>query len=580
MSNIRILPENVANQIAAGEVIERPASVVRELLDNSIDAGADRINIRIEEGGRKLIRLQDNGGGMDRDDMLLSLERHATSKISSVSDIFSIKTLGFRGEALPSICSVSRIEITSRTPESLSGYRLRAHGGEFLTIDEVGAPAGTTIEVRDLYYNTPARRKFLKSGNTEAGHIIDTVSRVALPFTGLQLRLDDTGGKTLLNLPASESELNRLSALFGRNVALALIDTHFEENGFEVRAYLSPPDHGRGRGDRIYIYVNNRNIRDRVLIKAVMDGYGRRLMKGRYPQVALFIKTDPSLVDVNVHPAKQEVRFDNAQFVYKTVMVGIDRALKDQINPFSFENAIIPEKEPVKYDGPGKGAAEVKEPAWEFVTVPAETAEPVKKEAGRQEPLIREKPRLIGSLKDTYLLFQVKDGLLMIDQHAAHERIVYETLKKKYRSSRVECQPFLIPVNIEMSPGEGRVLETKLDQVSQLGFDIEHFGGSSFILRSVPAMLVNTNWEIFLRDLIPVLEHTSDLSDDSSMDEILTVIACHGAVRAGHRMSEKEADYMMEQLEELDLPTNCPHGRPVYKKFTYYEIERMFKRIT
>jgi DNA mismatch repair protein MutL len=580
MSNIRILPENVANQIAAGEVIERPASVVRELLDNSIDAGADRVNIKIEEGGKRLIRLHDNGSGMDRDDMLLALERHATSKISTVSDIFSIRTLGFRGEALPSICSVSKMEITSRTSDQLTAHRLKAQGGEFITIDEVGAPAGTTIEVRDLYYNTPARRKFLKADKTETGHIIDTISRIALPFTGLQLRLDDTRGKTLLNLPASENELNRLTALFGRDVSLSLIDTYFEANGFEIKAYLSPPDYSRARGDRIYIYVNNRNIRDKLVIRAIMEGYGQRLMKGRYPQVALFIKADPMLVDINVHPAKQEVRFDKGQFVYRAILSGIDKALKDQLNPFSFETSTVSKN---RYAGEISLDKEIKEaakPEWEYSIEPSETKELVDKSIIEQEHLIKERPRIIGSLKDTYLLFQDGNGLLMIDQHAAHERIVYETLKKKYHASKVECQHFLIPVSLELSIKEGRILEEKLDQLSHLGFDIEHFGGNSFILRSVPAILVNTDWESFLKDLIPVLEDTDDILNDVSMDKILTVIACHGAVRAGHRLSEREMALMMDQLTDLELPTNCPHGRPVFKKFTYSEIERMFKRIT
>jgi len=328
MGNIRILPEKVANQIAAGEVIERPASVVRELLDNSIDAGADRLNIQIEEGGKRLIRLRDNGSGMDKDDMLLALERHATSKITTVSDLFSIKTLGFRGEALPSICSVSRIEITSRPADRLTGYRLKASGGEMKSIDETGAPAGTTVEVRDIYFNTPARRKFLRADRTETGHIIDTLSRIILPFTNIHMRLDDAG-KTLLNLPASENELNRLSVLFGRDVAVSLIDTYRERNGIKITAYLAPPDFSRTRGDRIYIYINNRNIRDKLVTRSIMEGYGQRLMKGRYPQVVVFVDIDPSLVDVNVHPAKQEVRFHESRMVYQAVSSTIEKDKTD-----------------------------------------------------------------------------------------------------------------------------------------------------------------------------------------------------------------------------------------------------------
>lgn len=579
MNNIRILPENVANQIAAGEVIERPASVVRELLDNSIDAGADRINIKIGDGGKSLIRIQDNGAGMERDDLLIAMERHATSKISTVEDIFSIKTLGFRGEALPSISSVSRMEITSRPHDQLSAHRLKTEGGDFKSIDEVGAPAGTTIEVRDLYYNTPARRKFLRNGSTETGHIIDTVSRIALPFTALQLRLDDISGKTLLNLPSSENQLNRLTALFGKEVSVSLVDTSFEENGMEVTAYLSLPENSRGRGDRIYVYVNNRNVRDKLITKAIMDGYGQRLMRGRYPQVALFIKTDPALVDVNVHPAKQEVRFDNGQAVYRLIRPGIDRALRDQATPFSVNSSPEAENRHFAESMPAKERPDLAEPAWEYSEGLFEPEKPEKTFFQEQKSFVREIPQIIGRLRDTYLLFEDREGLLMIDQHAAHERIVYETLKKRYRDASVEEQPFLIPVNIELSSGETHILKEKLEHMKQLGFEIDHFGGNSFLLRSVPAMLVNTDWVSFLRDLIPVLDKTENIWSDASIDSILMVMACHGAIRAGYRMSDREISAMMEQLADLDLPTNCPHGRPVYRKITFSEVERMFKRI-
>lgn len=598
MRSIKVLPENVANQIAAGEVIERPASVVRELIDNSIDAGADKISIRIEEGGKRLIRVNDNGMGMDREDMLLSIERHATSKIQSISDIFAINTLGFRGEALPSICSVSKVEMTSRIPDEISACRVRISGGVIESVDEAGAPAGTTVEVRDLYFNTPARKKFLKSDQTETGHIVDTVSRIALPFTKIQIQVKDTGsGRTLLNLPSSESELNRLSALFGKDIAVSLLDAYFEQDGLKIRAYLSPPESERARGDRIYVYVNNRNVRDKLVLGAITRGYGQRLMKGRYPQVALFMDIDPALVDVNVHPAKQEVRFEESGFIYKSISSAIARALGDQLNPFSMgipekrkENSVIPDTGKPVFSDKEKPSV----PAWEYsankeFTPPAVKEErenykkisntPEVKIIPEQKILLRETPQIIGRLKNTYLLLQDKDGLLMIDQHAAHERIVYETLKNKYSGSRVESQSFLLPVNLELSLKDAGILEKKVDQLLKLGFEIENFGGTSFLIRSVPAALINSDWEEFLSDLIPVLEEEDDLTTDKAMDKLLTVMACHGAIRAGHRMSDTEIAEMIEQLEKLDLPTNCPHGRPVFRKFSYREIEKMFKRI-
>ena len=573
MGKIRILSEKVANQIAAGEVIERPASVVRELLDNSIDAGADRLNIQIEEGGKRLIRLRDNGSGMDKDDMLLALERHATSKISNMSDLFSIKTLGFRGEALPSICSVSRIEITSRPAEQLTGYRLKASGGEMKSIDETGAPAGTTVEVRDIYFNTPARRKFLRADRTETGHIIDTLSRIILPFTNIHLRLDDAG-KTLLNLPASENELNRLSVLFGRDVAVSLIDTYRERNGVKIRAYLAPPDFSRSRSDRIYIYINNRNIRDKLVTRSVMEGYGQRLMKGRYPQVVVFLDIDPTLVDINVHPAKQEVRFHQSRMVYQALSSTIERALTDQFKSFSYEG----HKRPEVIEDKVFSQVKVSEPAWEYSVVDEKgSTDPEIKV--QQKPLLKKIPQIIGQLKDTYLLFQSEDGLLLVDQHAAHERILYERLKKNYFSSGIESQAFLIPMSLELSLKEGRILIEKIDQMSALGFELEHFGGNTFLVRSVPSVLANVELESFLLDLIPVLEEEEHLTSEKAMDRLITVMACHGAIRAGQRMSHREMELLLEQLEEMDLPTNCPHGRPIFRKFSYYEIEKMFKRV-
>ena len=574
MGKIRILSEQVANQIAAGEVIDRPASVVRELLDNSIDAGADRIDVKIEEGGKRLIRLRDNGSGMDKEDMLLALERHATSKITTFSELFSIKTLGFRGEALPSICSVSRVEIISRPADQLIGYRVKASGGVIESIDETGCPVGTIIEARDLYFNTPARRKFLKSERTETGQIIDTLSRIILPFTHIHVRVDDSE-KTLLNLPASDNELNRLSVLFGRDVAISLTDTCREVEGIKIRSYMASPDLSRNRGDRIYIYINNRNIRDKLAIRAIMEAYGQRLMKGRYPQVVVFLEIDPSSVDVNVHPAKQEVRFHQGHSVYMAISSTIEKALRDQFSSHPYAGYQMSAATTVtKYTS----RARMAEPTWEYHGGEKGEIKDKKIEI-TQAPLLKELPQIIGQLKDTYLLFQGRDGLLLVDQHAAHERILYETLKKNYLASKVERQTFLIPIRLELSLKEGGILLEKIEEMAALGFELEHFGGSTFLLRSVPSILVNVEWQAFLMDLIPILGEEELLVNERAMDRLLTVMACHGAIKAGQKMSHREINMLIEQLDEMDLPTNCPHGRPVFRKFSYYEIEKMFKRV-
>jgi DNA mismatch repair protein MutL len=570
MGLIRILSEKVASQIAAGEVVERPASVVRELIDNSIDAGATRTLVKIENGGRNLIRVTDNGAGMDRDDLLLCVERHATSKISDLADLFSVRTLGFRGEAVPSIAAVSRMVITSRTLDNLGGFRLTLQGGKMKGIEETGAPVGTTVEVKDLFFNTPARKKFLRSAATETDHIVDTLSRIALPFTTLSFRLDDRD-KTLLSLPSVDSDVSRLSALFGHEVAGSIIPLEKELHGLRLSGYLSPPEWDRARGDHLFVYVNRRSVRERLLTHAVIEGYGSRLMKGRYPYAVIFIQIDPSLVDVNVHPAKQEVRFHQNRLIHESVKTAVDESLRQKAAAlFQVPRSSI--------ERPGEKAGQIAEPIGEYavhqaVAVVFRAPEP-------QVPLmIRERPVVLGQLKETYILCETKEGLLLVDQHAAHERRVYEKLKRSYESASLECQPFLIPVSVEFSPSESRTILKKMGNLSALGITLDHFGGGTFMVRSVPNILVDVHWESFLRELIPVLEEEETVKADQLVDRLLALMACHGAIRAGQRLSKEEMVSLVEQLDEVEVPTNCPHGRPVFKRLSFYEIEKMFRRV-
>jgi DNA mismatch repair protein MutL len=570
MGLIRILSERVASQIAAGEVVERPASVVRELIDNSIDAGATRILIKIENGGKNLIRVADNGAGMDRDDLLLCAERHATSKISELSDLFSVRTLGFRGEAVPSIAAVSRMVITSRTLDQLAGFRLKLEGGKIKQIEETGAPVGTTVEVNDLFFNTPARKKFLRSAVTETDHIVDTLSRIALPFTALSFRLDDRD-KTLLSLPSADSEVSRLSALFGHEVAGSMIPMEQEVHGLRLSGYLSPPEWDRARGDHLFVYVNRRNVRERLLTHAVIEGYGSRLMKGRYPYAVIFIQIDPSLVDVNVHPAKQEVRFHQNRLVHEAVRAVVDESLRQKA-------AALFQVPAPSTESMGERGGRIAEPIGEYAAYPAEAT--ISRPPEPQVPLmIKESPVVLGQLKETYILCETKEGLLLVDQHAAHERRVYEKLKKSYENSSLECQPFLIPPRVEFSPSESRTILKKMGELSELGITLEHFGGGTFMVRSVPNILVDVQWESFLRELIPVLEEQGAVKGDQVVDRLLALMACHGAIRAGQRLSKEEMVSLVEQLDEVEVPTNCPHGRPVFKKVSFYEIEKMFRRV-
>jgi len=585
MNLIRILPENVASQIAAGEVIDRPASVARELIDNSIDAGADRVIVRIERGGKGLIRVSDNGAGMSRDDLLLCIERHATSKIESAADLYSVKSLGFRGEAIPSIASVSRMRITTRPRDQLEGNRLKISGGKLTAIDETGAPAGTTVEVGDLFYNLPARRKFLRSTRTEMDHITDTLSRSVLPFPGISFKLEDSG-KTILNFPATEKIRTRLFALMGRKVAEAMIESEAGHPDIMLRVHLGPPELNRSRGDRLFVYVNGRNIRDRLITKAIMEGYGQRLMKGRYPQVAIFMEIEPANVDVNVHPTKQEVKFHNSATVFQHIVSTLEKALSRTSHAFfgrnTQEDRICPINDDVK-----NPSALISEPGSDYHRqhsipyTPVDTAAHDHAAAatqGHEPSLVRESPEVIGQLGNTYILCQVKDGFLMVDQHAAHERIVYETLKSSYDTSHPEIQALLLPHKLELSAKETRTALNKAERLSRMGIELEHFGGNTFILRSYPAILKDVQWDSFISELMAGLEE-GEPEDESVLDGLLTVMACHGAVRAGYHMTHEEMVDLLRQLEEMDLPTNCPHGRPVFKHFSYHEIEKMFKRV-
>lgn len=572
MNIIRVLREEVASQIAAGEVVERPASVVRELIDNSIDAGADRINVSIERGGRDLIKVSDNGVGMSRDDLLLSVERHATSKIETASDLFSVKSFGFRGEALPSIASVSRMTIVSRVHDQVLGHKLLINAGKLVKVEETGAPPGTSVEVRSLFFNLPARRKFLRSTNTEAGHITDAFGRAALPFPSIGFKLQDKR-KTVLHLPASDKQLNRLTALMGRKVAMSMERGEEDRDSLYTSVYLAPSDFARSRGDRLFVYVNGRYIRDRLITKAVIEGYGQRLMKGQYPQAVLFIKIDPSLVDVNVHPTKQEIRFHEGKHLFQAVASLVDRTLSQSRHRLSFP----PPREGHQPPLPWEEAAFVREPIRDYSLI-RQGVEITSPEAECEKVCATGKLHIIGQLLNTYILCQIEDGLLMIDQHAAHERIVYDHLIKGLKNSQVEVQGLLVPYELELTGSEKNTALEKREDLLRLGLDVEHFGGNTFILRSHPALLKNVLWDSFVPELLAKIDEKG-VSEEELLENVAALIACHGAIRAGLRMRQEEMILLLDQLTEIDLPSNCPHGRPVYIQMTAQEIEKMFKRV-
>ena len=574
MNIIRILPEKVASQIAAGEIIERPASIVRELIDNSIDAKADRISVKIERGGKGLIKITDNGIGMGRDDLLLCLERHATSKIRTASDLMKVTSFGFRGEAIPSMAAVSRMQITSLPQKELLGSRVRISGGKLLTIEEVGAPPGTIVEIKDLFFNIPARRKFLKTPRTEMNHIVDTVLRAAMPFPNISFRLEE-GNKGILHLPASPNPRLRLSHLMGKTTGQSILSGESQQKDLHIAIHVAPAEFARKRADRLFVYVNGRNIRDRFVTKAILEGYGQRLMKGRYPPALVFITIAPAQIDVNVHPTKQEIKFQNGRQVFRAIAAVVHKTLapagrvfSDTSKPYKNQNT----------QEPTPPAPAIFERAETYGPPLTQKPRPIPKETLLQVTETR-MPQIIGQLGNMYILCQMEDGLLIVDQHAAHERIVYETLKKSLLSAKIEIQNLLIPDEMEFSLKEKGILLEKGQVLADFGIELDHFGGNTFLLRAVPALLKNVNWQTLISEFISKLEESGAPDGAHIMDEAVKIMACHGAIRAGQHLTLTEMSNLMHQLNNMDLPTNCPHGRPIFQNFTYFEMNKMFKRI-
>ncbi len=631
MAPIRILPDILSNQIAAGEVVARPASVVKELVENSIDAGAQRIRVDIEDGGKRLIRVSDDGEGLSRDQALLAIERYATSKIFTREDLFSISTFGFRGEALPSIASVSRFCLVSRLHDKNTGTRIDISGGKLTSVSDAGAPPGTMIEVKTLFFNTPARRKFLKSRNTEGGHIADTLSGMALgsPHIGFTLSADNRLAK---NFPVNQDLVSRSRVVLGQDAGQSLYPIQGEQGGIKVAGTCTHPSVTRATAHRIYLFVNQRLVYDRGLVGAVFRGYKGRVMKGRFPMGTVYVTLPFDQVDVNVHPSKREIKFLNPGPVYDLVTACVESAMtKAQKDIFQYTlnhpardaNALASENEPVKEpayspsltaspDTGTRGAApeapflEKKVDFSHRFSYPPAKVEQAVIEWGRSETENRRpetgdrKPdesfeewgrakdservgreqdiRVVGQVMNTYILAERQGCLIMVDQHAAHERIVYETLKKRHQTLEVQSQNLLVPEILELGHREADRLEGILADLSDLGLEIESFGGTSFAVRSVPALVEQKD----IKKLI--LEIVDSLSDGAPsvsgwLEECLISMSCHRAVRANKPMHAGEMAQLLTDLFGCENPFHCPHGRPTMISFDSHHMEKMFKRL-
>ncbi|MFA5517274.1 MAG: DNA mismatch repair endonuclease MutL [Desulfuromonadales bacterium] len=594
-SHIRILPEEICNKIAAGEVVERPSSVVKELLENSLDAGAGEVRVDIRAGGRRLIRIVDDGEGMSRDDLFLALERHATSKLSSDEDLFRLRTLGFRGEALPSIASVSRLTLRSCPANSLEGFEIQSEGGVVKHAGVTGMARGTCIEASDLFFNTPARRKFLRRDETEFGHIADVVTKLALAHPEVHFRLEHNG-KTIFDAFRQGTLAARVADLLGRPLLRDLLPLDISDGGLRLHGMISTPETNRSGTGAIYTFINGRYIRDRVVQHALLDGYRSVLEKGRYPVAILFLEMPPEEVDVNVHPTKHEVRFREQGRVHSFLSGAVRQCLKpvawlEEAHPVAPEPTTAPPAPqstapimPASAVNPYRhGVQEAMESygrRMPTVAAPASFFSPHKATPAEAENSgFFGRLTLLGQYRRSYLLCQDGDDLVLIDQHAAHERIGFERLKKEYRDGVLERQALLFPAVIEFDYRESALLKENLAELARLGFELEPFGGRSLALKTIPRLLGEIDSERLLREVAEELAAVGKSSAvESAIEKVLAVIACHGAIRANRSLSPPEISSLLDALDQVDFKISCPHGRPVMKRLSIGEIERMFRR--
>ena len=584
---IRRLPEALANQIAAGEVVERPASAVKELVENSIDAGADRVDILLENGGSRLIAVTDNGGGMSHDELALAVERHATSKLPD-ENLVNIRTLGFRGEALPSIASVARVRIASRASGSADAYALDVDAGRMGAPVPAALNSGTRVEVHDLFHATPARLKFLKTPRTELNYAMDTVKRLAMAHPSIAFSMADESRAKFRFEPArgEESRLDRLSEVMGREFADNAVVVDVERDGVRVSGFAGIPTLNRGNSRAQYLFVNGRPVLDRQLTGAIRAAYQDFLARDRHPMVALFLEVPPEFVDVNVHPAKAEVRFRNAALVRGLVIGGVRRALEAGGHRTSTTVAAgalesfypggrpgIPRPAPDLLDTGAGG--EVREPSvLPGVAIPSAPT-PGEGNSTTEYPLGVAR----AQLHETYIVAQTALGLVIVDQHAAHERLVYERMKKLLSSGGVRRQGLLLPEVVELEEESVDRLCEKSHEFEELGLVLEKFGPGAVIVREVPAMLGRVDTAGLVKDLADeLIEHGEGLVLKDRLEEVCSTMACHGSVRAGRRLSQEEMNTLLRDMEATPHSGQCNHGRPTYVALDLADIERLFGR--
>jgi DNA mismatch repair protein MutL len=597
MPRIQQLPPNVVTKIAAGEVIERPASVVKELLENSIDAGARRLEIDLEQGGAQLIRVVDDGCGIAAADLPLAFASHATSKLRDADDLFRIGTLGFRGEALASIGGVARVTLQSRPPESADGAELTCHGGELSAVRPWNGSPGTRIEVRHLFYNTPVRRKFLRTTATEIGHVCEAVTRLGLAVPGLHLVLRHNG-KLVYEVPATAGLLDRITLFFGSEVANSLYQLESGQGPVRLRGYAADPACERGNAKLQYLFVNGRWVRDRSLGHALQEAYRGLLMTGRYAVAFLFLELPADAVDVNVHPTKAEVRFRDGQALYHLVLAAVrDRLRQANLTPrlqAPKDDGMTGRRDdgmtaaPAPWDLPPAPPVAPPTPAAAPESVTQGVMPPPHPEVPPEPPVIPSSrhPVIPSStptaiqLHDAYLVVETPEGMLVIDQHALHERILFEQLRRRVQAGQLERQRLLIPEPVDLPAEQAARVLAERDALAELGIEVEDFGGGTVLVCSYPAVLSRVAPATVFRGVVDrLVAKDRPPSRDVLLNDLLASMACRAAVKAGDRLTPEEIAALLAQRDLADNTHHCPHGRPTSLLFSRQELDRQFRRV-
>ena len=592
MPNIRLLPDILINQIAAGEVVERPSSVVKELVENALDAGARRIDIDLEEGGIRLIRIRDDGLGMAPADLALAVSRHATSKIASLDDLEQVATLGFRGEALPSIASVSRFAISSRSAQESHGSRLEIEGGKLGSVMPQAHAVGTTIEVRDLFYNVPARRKFLRAERTELGHVEEWLRSLALARPDVELRVSHNGkpGKQYRPGPSDAQAHGRIAEALGEEFVNHCLRIEHAAAGLSLNGWVGLPTASRSSADQQYFYVNGRAVKDRIVAHAVRQAYADVLFHGRHPSFVLFLELDARRVDVNVHPAKHEVRFRDGRLVHEFVFRTLHEALAGTRAGAAASQAAAPTQGATGYPAwSGDRQSPLSLPVRETLAGYAALYGDPQAQGDNTVPVQRmpevdnaQAPPLgfaLAQLHGIFILAENAQGLVLVDMHAAHERITYERLKAAQDGSGIRSQPLLVPVSLAVAEREAEVAEQHADALAALGFELRRVGPQALSVRAVPALLADLEPSALVLDLLNDLrEHGDTRVLEQARNELLSTLACHTSVRANRRLGLAEMNALLRDMEATERSGQCNHGRPTWVQLSKSELDKLFLR--